>query len=620
MHNERLISDGIYWIGGNDRRLSLFEGVYPSQRGVSYNSYLVLDEKTVLLDTVDKAVSAVFFENLDFLLRDSDGKRRKLDYVIVNHMEPDHAAALGELILRYPEAKIVANEKTFVMIKQFFSFDVDSRAYPVNEGDTLNTGKRTFTFVMAPMVHWPEVMVTYETSLKILFSADAFGTFGAINGNLFADEVNFERDWLDDSRRYYTNIVGKYGDQVQAILAKAAGLEIDLLCPLHGPLWRKNIGWFIEKYQRWATYTPEDNAVMVAYASVYGNTENAVNILTSALAEAGVRNIAVYDVSVTDASIIVSEAFRCSHLVFAATTYNAGIFIKMEEALLDISHHNLQNRTAAFIENGSWAPNSGGLMRDICSGLPGWQIFDKPVTLLSSVKEAQEAELKELAVKIAGTMPKNVIAPHDPKVLNPVSFFKMSYGLFLLTARDGGKDNGCIINSAVLLTDTPKRINVAVIKANYTNDLILKTGVFNVSVLTTDTPLKVFQHFGFQSGRNVDKFAGCTDRRRSENGLIYAPKYSNAFYSCKVISSSDWGTHTLYTAEVTEAALLSNAPSVTYQYYSDNIKPKPPVTATKKKGYICKVCGYFHEGEDLPDDFICPLCNHGADSFERVGF
>jgi flavin reductase (DIM6/NTAB) family NADH-FMN oxidoreductase RutF/flavodoxin len=470
------------------------------------------------------------------------------------------------------------------------------------------------------MVHWPEVMVTYEASLKILFSADAFGTFGAINGNLFADEVDFERDWLDDARRYYTNIVGKYGDQTRALLDKAAGLEIEMICPLHGPLWRKNIGWFVEKYQRWASCTPEDNTVMVAYASVYGNTENAVNILTSALAEAGVRNIVVYDVSVTDASIIVAEAFRCSHLVFASTTYNAGIFIRMEEALLDIRHHNLQNRTAAFIENGSWAPNAGGLMREICASLPGWQFFDKPVTLLSSVKEAQKTELKELAAKIAGTMPKNVIAPHDPAVLNPVSFFKMSYGLFLLTARDGEKDNGCIINSAVLLTDTPKRINVAVIKANYTNDMILKTGVFNVSVLTTDAPLKVFQHFGFQSGRNIDKFAGCTDKKRSENGLVYAPRYANAFYSCKVVSSSDWGTHTLYTAEVTEAALLSNAPSVTYQYYSDNIKPKPPVTTAKKKGYICKICGYFHEGEELPDDFICPLCNHGVDSFEKVGF
>jgi flavin reductase (DIM6/NTAB) family NADH-FMN oxidoreductase RutF/flavodoxin len=360
---------------------------------------------------------------------------------------------------------------------------------------------------------------------------------------------------------------------------------------------------------------------MVAYASVYGNTENAVNILTSALAEAGLKNIAVYDVSVTDASIIVSEAFRCSHLVFAATTYNAGIFIRMEEALLDIRHHNLRNRTAALIENGSWAPNSGYLMREICESMTGWKILDNPVTLLSSVKQDQAAQIRALAAKIVDTMPKNTIAPHDPKVLNPVSFFKMTYGLFLLTARDGEKDNGCIINTAVMLTDTPKRINVAVIKGNYTNDLILKTGVFNVSVLTTDTPLKVFQHFGFQSGRNVDKFAACTDKKRSANGLLYAPKYANAFYSGKVISSSDWGTHTLYTAEVTEAALLSNATSVTYQYYSDHIKPKPPVTTAKKKGYICKVCGYFHEGEEeLPDDFICPLCNHGIDSFERVGF
>ncbi|MDR2659084.1 MAG: flavin reductase [Spirochaetaceae bacterium] len=620
MHNERLINEGVYWIGGNDRRLSLFEGVYPSPRGVSYNSYLIMDEKTVLLDTVDKSVNNVFFENLEFLLEKSGAKARKLDYVIVNHMEPDHASALGELILRYPEVKIVANEKTFAMIKQFFSFDVDSRAYLVKEGDKLCTGARTFTFFMAPMVHWPEVMVTYETSLKILFSADAFGTFGAINGNLFADEVNFDRDWLDDARRYYANIVGKYGSQTMDLLAKAAGLEIEMLCPLHGPIWRKNISYFVEKYQKWGSYTPEENAVLVAFASVYGNTENAVNILTSALAEAGVRNIIVYDVSVTDASIIVADAFRCSHLVFASTTYNAGIFIRMEEVLLDIRHHNLQNRVVAFIENGSWAPVAGSQMREICEAMTGWKMLDGMVTLNSSVKDAQAAQIKALAAKIVETMPKNTVPVHVPKALDPVSFFKMTYGLFLLTARDGEKDNGCIINSAVLLTDTPKRINVAVIKANYTNDIILKTGVFNVSVLTTDTPFKFFQRFGFNSGRNVDKFAGVPDKRRSENGLIYETDYSNAFYSCKVISSSDWGTHTLYTADVTEAALLSNAPSVTYQYYSDNIKPKPPVTTAKKKGYICKVCGYFHEGEELPPDFICPICKHGVDSFERVGF
>ncbi len=399
MYNVMQINDDVTYVGASDRKLALFEAVYPLVNGVSYNSYLVNDEKTVLLDTVDRSVSGVFFENIAHVL---DG--RKLDYVIVNHMEPDHAATLGELVLRYPEVKIVSNAKVVAMIKQFFDFDVDARAQVVAEGDTFSTGKHTFTFAMAPMVHWPEVMVTFDTTDGILYSADAFGTFGALAGNVFADEVDFENKWLDEARRYYTNIVGKYGPQVQMALKKALALDIKMICPLHGPIWRENIAWFVDKYNKWSTYTPEDNNVLIAYASIYGGTENAANILASELAKKGVKNIAMIDVSVTHPSYIISEAFRCSHIVFAAPTYNAGIFTPMETVLLDLAAHNLQNRTVAFIENGSWAPISAKLMGDIVAKMKNMTVLASKATLKSTVKDAQREELKTLASEIAETL------------------------------------------------------------------------------------------------------------------------------------------------------------------------------------------------------------------------
>ncbi len=401
MYQVKKITSDMYWIGGNDRRLALFENVFPIPRGVSYNAYLVMDEKTVLLDTVDKSVSCIFFENLTHLL---EGK--KLDYLIVNHMEPDHCATMSELLLRYPEVTIVGNAKTMTMIKQFFDFDLDSRSLIIKEGDTLETGRHTFTFAMAPMVHWPEAMVTYDLTDKVLYSADAFGSFGAINGNLFADEVDFENQWLDDARRYYTNIVGKYGAQVQALLKKAAALDIAMICPLHGPVWRENIAWYMDKYQKWSTYTPEDNTVMIAYASIYGNTENAAEILASDLADMGVKNIAMYDVSVTHPSVIVSEAFRCSHIVIASTTYNGGIFCNMETVLTDIKAHNLQNRTFAIIENGTWAPTAGSLIHKTLETLKNVTILDSKVTLKSSVKEEQRQSLEALAADICTSLTK----------------------------------------------------------------------------------------------------------------------------------------------------------------------------------------------------------------------
>lgn len=399
MYCVKNIKDDLFWVGGSDRRLALFENAYPIPKGISYNSYILLDEKTVLFDTVDRAITGQFLENVEAVLGG-----RNLDYIIVNHMEPDHCATLGEIVRRYPDIRVICNAKTIPIINQFYEFGVDSRAVIVKEGDTFCSGKHTFTFFMAPMVHWPEVMVTYDNTDKILFSADAFGTFGAMNGNLFADEVNFERDWLDEARRYYSNIVGKYGPSAQTLLKKVTALDIQILCPLHGPVWRSDIGWYIDKYLTWSSYAPEENAVVIAYGSIYGNTENAANILACRLAERGIRNIAMYDVSVTHPSVIISEAFRCSHLVFASATYNGGIFSNMEHLLLDMKAHNVQNRTVALMENGSWGIMAGKKMTEILSEMKNMTILDPVVTVKSSVKEDQLAEIGALANAITESL------------------------------------------------------------------------------------------------------------------------------------------------------------------------------------------------------------------------
>ena len=615
MYCVKKMTDDLYWVGGSDRRLALFENVYPIPNGVSYNAYLLLDEKTVLLDTVDRSIADLFFENVAHVLNG-----RKLDYVIVNHMEPDHCAVLQDLVLRYPEVKIVCNAKTVTMIRNFFTFDIDSRAVIVKEMDTLCTGRHTFAFVMAPMVHWPEAMVSYDATTKTLFSADAFGTFGALNGNLYADEVNFKTEYLADARRYYTNIVGKYGTQVQALLKKAAAIEIETICPLHGPVWRKDIAWFLDKYVHWATYQPEETAIVIAYASVYGNTENAANILAGMLADKGVRNVKVYDVSATHPSYIVSECFRASHLVFLSTTYNAGMFVNMENLVHDIVHHNLQNRTIALVENGSWAPTAAGLMRAEFQKLKNCTILDEGVSIRSSLKKDQLAQMEALADALVASMPAQKPVPAQEKPAGLVeqnAMFSLSYGLFVLTARDGAKDNGCIINTVTQLTDSPKRISIAVNKANLTHDMIVKTGEFNVSVLSNDAPFALFQHYGFQSGRNTDKFAGVQGMARSTNGIYYIPYCTSAFLSAKVTQTVEFETHTLFIADVTEAKLLSNVPSMTYAYYFANVKPKPAVLQ-KQTGWVCKICGWVYEGEELPPDIVCPLCKHGAADFERL--
>ena len=618
MYCTRKVTEDLTWVGADDRRLACFEGVYGVPDGVSYNSYLLTDEKTVLFDTVDKAVSRTFFENLDHALNG-----RELDYLVVSHMEPDHAATIEELVLRHPGVTIVCNDKIKTMLGQFFRLS-DSLAYHiVKEGDKLSSGKHEFTFVMAPMVHWPEVMMTYDLTEKMLFSADAFGTFGALNGRLFNDEVDFFADHIDEARRYYTNIVGKYGAQVQAVLKKAAGLELKYVCPLHGFVWRSHFGDFLEKYLLWSSYTPEERGVMIAYASVYGHTENTVNILACKLAERGIKT-RVYDTSVTPASYIVSDAFRYSHLVFAATTYNAGIFVTMENLVHDIVNHNLQGRKIALLENGSWAPTSGKLMHDQLAKLRGTEFIGQTVSLRSDITEAQLAELDALADAIAADIKpvlpvvETTAAPAALEVDNNV-FSRFSYGVEVLTTRVDGVDYGCIINTAgqVAACD-PKKITISVIKKNNTCDMVMKAGKFNISILTEEAPYSLFQNFGFQSGRDVDKFAGCEHETRMANGIRYIPKYTNAVLSCEVIDVKDVETQMLFIANVVEAKLVSDEKSCTYAYYHAHIKPKKNPAPAQGEGYVCKVCGYFHEGSELPTDFVCPLCKHGPEEFEHI--
>ena len=608
MHNPVQVTSDMYWVGASDRRLALFENVFPIPKGVSYNSYLVLDEKTVLLDTTDRAVSGQMLENIAYLLNG-----RALDYLIVNHMEPDHAASMGELVLRYPAMQIVCNAKALAMIRNYFDFDIDSRVMVVKEGDTLQTGRHSFSFVMAPMVHWPEVMVTYDAADRVLYCADAFGTFGALNGNIFADEVDFEGEWLPEARRYYTNIVGKYGNQVQALLKKASALQIDLLCPLHGPIWRSNIAWFVEKYSRWSAYVPEEQAVMIAYASVYGGTENAANILASKLAEKGLRNIAMYDVSNTHPSIIVSEAFRCSHLVFASTTYNAGIFPFMRDFIEHLTERDYQNRTIGLIENGSWAPLAAKVMKEMFAKSKKITWLNTTVKIMSSVKNETREQLEAMADELC----REYIA-QSPEAANKndlSALFRIGYGLYVVTSNDGKRDNGLIVNTVTQVSDSPNRVAVNISKANYSHHVIKQTGVMNVNCLSVDAPFSVFENFGFQSGRVADKFAGWTEVR-ADNGLRILPKYINAVISLKVEQYVDLGSHGMFICSVTEARVMSDKDTMTYTYYQNNVKPKPQTEG--KKGFVCKVCGYIYEGDELPEDFICPLCKHGAIDFEPI--
>jgi flavorubredoxin/flavin reductase (DIM6/NTAB) family NADH-FMN oxidoreductase RutF len=611
MQQTRKIGGGTYWLGGSDRRAPLFENVFPVPNGMSYNAYFVADEKTVLLDTVDKSVSGAFFENLAYLLGG-----RTLDYVIINHMEPDHCAGLPELVARYPDVKIVGNAKTFAIMKQFFDFDADARAVVVKDGDTLDTGAHKFTFFTAPMVHWPETMVTYDASEKALYSADAFGTFGALCGNLYADEYDFEKDYLPEARRYYANIVGKYGAQTLALLKKAAALDIRSIRPLHGPIWRENLDKIIAKYALWGAYEPEEAGVVIAYSSIYGGTENAVNVLAGLLSDAGVKNLAVYDVSSVHPSVIVAEAFRCGHLVFAAATYNAGIFCNSETVLRALAAHNVQNRTVALIENGSWAPAAASLAKEIFASMKNIRILQPQLSIKSAPKNDRRAELEALADAIAGSVPKP--AAPDPGAVDTAAVFKLSYGLFVLSAANAEKASGCIVNTVAQLTSTPLRVSVTVNKANYTHGVICGTGLFCASVLTESAPFGLFEHFGFQSGKTVDKFGGNAPSKlaRTPEGLPYLTEFANAYIAGRVVESHDLGTHTEFVADVIRAGVLSAEKSATYQYYFDNIKPKPAAKPSAAKKYVCKICGYTYGDTAPPPDFVCPVCKHPASDFE----
>ena len=610
MHCTRKVTEDLIWVGANDRRLAMFEGVYSVPEGVSYNAYILKDEKTVLFDTADKAVEKVFFENVAHAL---DG--RTLDYIVVQHVEPDHSALLSQLLLRYPKAQVIATARALDMIARFYGLAANARA--VGEGDVLETGRHKLRFLLAPMVHWPEVMVTYDEADGILFSADAFGTFGALNGALFADEVDFFRDYLDEARRYYANIVGKYGMQVQALLKKASSVKISMLCPLHGFVWRGNLGAYLEKYDLWSRYEPEKLGVMIAYASVYGNTENTAEILACRLRDAGIETD-MYDVSVRPGSDVVSAAFKWSHLVFASTTYNGGIFIRMEEALRDLAAHSIQNRTVALIENGSWAPVSGGQMRAILEKCKNIRILDEKVTIRSALAESQLSEIDRMVEAIRATMPAAAVtsAASLEGETDPTAMFHLTYGLFALSAREEGRDNACIINTCMQVEERPGRLAIAVHKGGLTHDMIAKTGRFAVSVLTEEAPLALFERFGFQSGRDKDKLADFTAFARGADGLIYLTEAVNARFHCRVTQALDCGGHTLFVGDVEESAVLGDAPSMSYGYYRAHVKPAP--VAEKKTGWVCKVCGYVYEGETLPEDFICPICKHGAADFEKI--
>ncbi len=605
MYLKRLVTKDTYYVGASERRLALFENIYPLTNGVSYNSYIINDEKTCLLDTVDSSVSGIFFEKIEDVL---EGK--KLDYLIINHMEPDHSAEIAKVIDKYSDVTVVTTDKAYKMFQNYTNGRVIDNLILVKEGDTLSLGKHTLTFVMAPMVHWPEVMVTYDIYTKTLFSADAFGTFGALSGNLFAHEMNFDHDYLDEARRYYTNIVGKYGTQVQAILKKAGTIEIETICPLHGPIWRENLPYLINFYDKWSAYEPEVKGVLIVYGSIYGNSEKVANMIADSLSMEGIRDIHMYDASKTDKSYLVAETFKYSHLVVVSSTYNMGIFTPVEEFLLDLKYHNMQNRTVALVENGTWAPNSLKLMNEIFASMKNMKVLnDVSFTINSALRSSQVENVKALAREIAKDFPKTV--------LNSNPLFNISYGLYVLTSNDGSKNNGMILNTVCQVAENPTKIMFGINKNNYSAEVIKDTKKATVSILSTNTPFSIFKNFGFQSGRDVNKFENYPFVKRDKNGLLYLTKYTNAYLSLNVEEVKDLGSHYSFVATIADSKELCKEKSLTYSYYMDNIKPKP-ARGEKKVGWICKICGYVYEGEEIPADFICPLCKHGVADFEKI--
>ena len=593
------ITKDIAYIGVNDRKVDLFEGQYVVPNGMAYNSYVILDEKIAVMDTVDANFTHEWLDNLQNALGG-----RKPDYLVVQHMEPDHSANIVSFTKAYPNAKIVSSSKAFVMMKNFFGTDFADKQVVVGEGSTLELGRHTLTFVTAPMVHWPEVIVTYDSTDKVLFSADGFGKFGALD----ADE-----DWACEARRYYIGIVGKYGAQVQALLKKAAGLDIEIICPLHGPVLTENLGYYLNLYNTWSSYQPEEEGIVIAYTSVYGNTKKAVLQLADKLRANGCPKVVVNDLARCDMAEAVEDAFRYSKLVLATTTYNAGIFPFMREFIDHLTERNFSNRTVGFIENGSWAPLAAKVMRGMLENSKNITFTENNVKIMSALNETSSEQLDALAKELCREY--IALQSEDANKNDPTALFNIGYGLYVVTSNDGKKDNGLIVNTVTQVTNMPNRIAVTINKENYSHHVIKMSGKMNVNCLTVEAPFKVFETFGFVSGRNVDKFADCTPLR-SDNGLVVLPRYINSFMSLKVEQYVDLDTHGMFICSVSEARVLSDKETMTYTYYHANVKPKPETDG--KKGYVCKICGYVYEGEELPEDFICPLCKHGAQDFEPI--
>ena len=593
------ITNDIKYIGVNDHQVDLFEGQYVVPNGMAYNSYAIMDEKIAIMDTVDQNFTHEWLDNIQNTL-----EGRKPDYLVVQHMEPDHSANVANFLETYPEATVVSSVKAFAMMKQFFGEDYEGRRIVVGEGDTLCLGKHTLTFVTAPMVHWPEVIVTYDSYDKVLFAADGFGKFGALD---------VEEDWACEARRYYIGIVGKYGPQVQALLKKAAGLDISIICPLHGPVLTENLGYYINLYDIWSSYRVESEGIVIAYTSVYGHTKAAVELLAQKLQEMGCPKVEVHDLARCDMAEAVEDAFRYGKLVLATTTYNADVFPFMKEFIHHLTERNYQNRTIGLIENGSWAPQAAKVMRTMLEDSNNLTFTDTTVKILSALDESSKQQIDALAKELCT----EYLAQQDQTANKNdlTALFNIGYGLYVVTSNDGTKDNGLIVNAVTQLTDSPNRVAVTINKRNYSHHVIKQTGIMNVNCLDTSAPFAVFQNFGFRSGRTEDKFAGI-DELRSDNGLRFLPRYINSFMSLKVENYLDLGSHGMFICSVTEARVMDHKETMTYTYYQNNVKPKPE--ATGKKGYVCRICGWVYEGENLPDDIVCPLCKHGAADFEPL--
>lgn len=593
------ITKDIKYVGVNDHQVDLFEGQYVVENGMSYNSYVIMDEKIAVMDTVDANFTHEWLDNIGNVV---SGKEP--DYLVIQHMEPDHSANIFNFMQVYKNTTIVSSKKAFGMMEQFFGTEFEDRRVIVKEGDTLSLGNHVLAFVEAPMVHWPEVIVTYDTFDKVLFSADGFGKFGALD---------VEEDWADEARRYYIGIVGKYGKQVQNLLKKAAGLDIQIICPLHGPVLTENLGYYLNFYDTWSSYRIESEGIVIAYTSVYGNTKKSAELFAEKLLAKGCPKVIIHDLARCDMAKAVEDAFRYGKLVLATTTYNSGIFPFMRDFIDHLTERGYQNRTIGLIENGSWSPTAAKTMKEMFAKSRKITFANNVVTIKSAVNDESSAQLEALANELC----QDYLAQRDETANKNdlTALFKIGYGLYVVTSNDGKKDNGLIVNTVSQVTNTPNRIAVTINKANYSHHVIRQTGIMNLNCLSVDAPFQIFQNFGFQSGRTSDKFANC-ESLRSDNGLVFLPRYINSFMSLKVEQYIDLDTHGMFICTITEARVISNLETMTYNYYQANVKPKPETEG--KKGFVCKVCGWIYEGDVLPDDIVCPLCKHGASDFEPI--